>query len=350
VAAVETTMLAARMQAGTRELRLEEVPVPTPGPNEVRVRVRACGICLSDVHLLDGTLGTPTRTVTLGHEAAGEVDLAGSHVTGWKPGQRVVVGAGRTCGRCHSCLRARADACMAGQILGIDYDGAWAEYVVVPAAALAAVPEALPVEQAAIIADAVSTPYAGLVDRAALRPSESVGLWGIGGLGVHAVQIARVVGAAPIIAVDPSARARERALAVGADVALDPRTDDVRARILEMTDGQGLDVACDVVGANAVMKEATGCLGRAGRVVMIGLSAEPLELGPGVMLGLGRQAVLGHLGYRREHLDQLVKLVGHGRLDLSASVTEVMPLTDVHRGVRALENKEGDPIRLVVTP
>lgn len=343
-------MLAARMQAETRELRLEELPVPVPGPTEVRVRVRACGICLSDVHLLDGSLGIPTSTVTLGHEAAGEVDLAGADVQGWTPGQRVVVGAGRTCGRCRNCLRARADACVAGQILGIHYDGAWAEYVVVPAAALAAVPESLPFEQAAIIADAVSTPYAGLVERAALRPAEAVGLWGIGGLGVHAVQIARVVGAAPIIAVDPNPRARERALAVGADVALDPGTEDVRARVLELTEGRGLDVACDVVGANAVMREASACLGRSGRVVMIGLSMEPLELGPGVLLGLGRQAVLGHLGYQREHLDQLVSLVGHGRLDLSASVTEVMPLSDIHRGVRALETKEGDPIRLVVAP
>ncbi len=347
---VATTMLAARMQAETRELRLEEVPVPVPGPREVRVRVRACGICLSDVHLLDGSLGIPTETVTLGHEAAGEVDLAGADVSGWVPGQRVVIAAGRMCGVCLECLRGRGDACAAGQILGIHYDGAWAEYVVVPAAALAAVPDSMPFEQAAIIADAVSTPYAGLTERAGLRPAESVGLWGIGGLGVHAVQVARVVGAAPIVAVDPSAGARARALSVGADLALDPTTDDVRGRILEITDGQGLDVACDVVGANAVMKEAAGCLARSGRVVMIGLSMEPLELGPGVLLGLGRHAVLGHLGYQRQHLDELVRLVGHGRLDLSASVTEVMPLEDIHRGVRALETKEGDPIRLVVAP
>lgn len=343
-------MLAARMQAETHELRLEEVPVPLPRPHEVRVRVRACGICLSDIHLLDGSLGTPTRTVTLGHEAAGEVDLAGTEVQGWEAGQRVVVAAGRACGRCRNCLRSRADACLEGEILGIHYDGAWAEYVVVPAAALAAVPDTVPFEHAAIIADAVSTPYAALRERAALRPAESVGLWGIGGLGVHAVQIARVVGAAPIIAVDPSARARERALAVGADLALDPGRDDVRARILDATEGRGLDVACDVVGANAVMKEATGCLGRSGRVVMIGLSMEPLELGPGVLLGLGRQAVLGHLGYRREHLDELVTLIGHGRLDLGASVSEVLPLRDVHRGVRALETKDADPVRLVLAP
>lgn len=347
---MSATMLAARMQGGTRELVLEEVAVPEPGPDEVRVRVLACGICLSDVHLLDGSLGIPAQTVTLGHEAAGEVDVAGDRVTGWTPGQRVVIGAGRTCGQCTACRRARPEDCRAGQILGVHFDGAWARYVVVPAAALAPVPDRLPVEQAAILADAVSTPYAGLVERAQLKPAEAVGLWGIGGLGVHAVQIARVMGAAPVIAVDPLASARQRALAVGADVAIDPTTEDVRARVLEVTGGRGLDVACDVVGLNAVMKEAASCLGRAGRVVMIGLSLEPLELGPGVMLGLGRQAVLGHLGYRREHLDELVRLVEHDRLDLKASVSDVIPLEDIHRGVRALAAKEGDPIRIVVTP
>lgn len=344
------TMLAGRLQGGTRQLVLEEVPVPEPGPDEVRVRVRACGICLSDVHLLDGSLGTPTQTVTLGHEAAGEVDAAGEYARGWTPGQRVVVGAGRTCGQCRDCLRGRRESCSAGQILGVHYDGAWARYVVVPAAALAPVPDDMPIEQAAILADAVSTPYAGLVERAAVRPAEAVGLWGIGGLGVHAVQIARILGAAPVVAVDPLASARERALAVGADVAIDPSAEDVRARVLEVTDGRGLDVACDVVGLNAVMKEAATCLARSGRVMMIGLSREPLELGPGALLGVGRQAVLGHLGYQREHLDDLVRLVEHGRLDLAASVSDVIPLEDIHRGVRALETKEGDPIRIVVAP
>jgi D-arabinose 1-dehydrogenase-like Zn-dependent alcohol dehydrogenase len=344
------TMTAARMRAGTRELVLEEVPVPEPGPTEVRVRVRACGICLSDVHLLDGTLGTPERTITLGHEAAGEVDAAGAQASGWVPGERVVIGAGRTCGTCRACRRGRAETCDAGQILGVHYDGAWAPYVVVPAAALAPVPDDVPLEQAAVLADAVSTPYAALVERARLRPAEAVGLWGIGGLGVHAVQIARLLGAAPVIAVDPLPAARRRALAAGADIAIDPTGEDVPARVREVTEGRGLDVACDVVGSNEVMRQATSCLAREGRVVMVGLSLDPLELGPGALLGVGRQAVLGHLGYRREHLDELVRLVAHGRLDLSRSVSEVLALEDIHRGVRSLASKEGDPIRLVVRP
>jgi D-arabinose 1-dehydrogenase-like Zn-dependent alcohol dehydrogenase len=344
-------MRAARFHAASRALVLEDVPVPAPGPGEVLVRVRACGICLSDVHLLDGSLPTSLPVVTPGHEAAGVVERVGAGVPRWAPGARVVLSAGKPCGACAPCARGRGErSCLRAQIMGFDYDGAWAEYVVVPYGNLTPVPDGIPLEQAAILADAVSTPYAGLVDRGGLRAGESVGLWGIGGLGVHAVQIARMVGAAPIVAVDTLPAARARALAFGADVALDPAAGDVRRAVLAATDGVGLDLAVDLVGANAVLAQAARCLARHGRVVMIGLSQDPIQLGPGVIFGVQSHALLGHIGYRKEHLDALVALVTSGRLDVSRSVSDVLPLEEVARGVERLARKEGNPIRLVVRP
>lgn len=342
-------MRAARFDQRTRALTVEEVPIPDPGPAEVLVRVEACGICLSDVHLLDGTLPSSLPQVTPGHEASGVVDRVGGTVGGWRPGQRVVVAAGRPCGVCLSCARGRAEECTRPEIMGFGYDGAWAQYVVVPSAALTQIPDELPFEQAAVLADAVATPYAGLVDRAALRPGEAVGLWGIGGLGVHAVQIARLVGAAPIVAVDPNPVARQRALDLGADFALDP-TGEVTGEVWRITGGLGLDVAVDLVGANVVLAQAAGCLARRGRLLMIGLSAEPITLGPSVLFGAGSQSLLGHLGYTKGHLDRLVQLVASGRLDVSRSVSDTLPLDDVAAGVHRLASKEGNPIRLVVTP
>lgn len=352
VTTVPARMRAARFRRADRSLRVEDVAVPRPGAAEVLVRVRACGICLSDVHLLDGSLRIRLEVVTPGHESAGVIASLGEHVPSyWRPGQRVVMSGGKPCGACANCVRGRGEvACLDFQIMGFHYDGAWAEYIVVPYASLAPIPETLPFEQAAILADAVSTPYAGLVDRGGLRPGESVALWGIGGLGVHAVQIARMVGATPIIAVDTLPAARERALAAGADVALDPRTDDVPARVRELTGGLGADLAVDLVGANAVLAQAAASIGRHGRVVMIGLSAEPIQLGAGVVFGLQSHSLLGHLGYRKQHLDQLVSLVSTGRLDVSRSVSDVMPLEEVARGVERLARKEGNPIRLVVRP
>lgn len=344
------TMRAARFDAAHGTLTVTDVAVPVPGPAELLVKVMACGICLSDVHLLDGSLPGPLPVVTPGHESAGIVAQVGELVAGWQPGDRVLLAGGRTCGTCGNCVRGRTDECLAFEIMGFNYDGAWAQYVVVPGPAVTAIPPDLPFAQAAVLADAVSTPYAALTDRAGLRPGESIGLWGIGGLGVHAVQIARMVGASPVIALDPLPGARERALAVGADVALDPTAADTPARLLELTGGRGLDVAVDLVGANVVLAQCVASLGRFGRAVMVGLSLDEVHLGPGVFFGLLSQSLLGHLGYRKKHLDELVQLVASGRLDVSGSVSAVLPLEEVAAGVEQLTSKRGNPIRLVVQP
>jgi threonine dehydrogenase-like Zn-dependent dehydrogenase len=159
-----------------------------------------------------------------------------------------------------------------------------------------------------------------------------------------------MVGASPIIALDPSEAARERALDRGADHALDPTSDGVVEKVWELTGGLGLDVAADLFGANQVLVQADACLGRFGRLVIIGLSAEPISLGPNVVFGASSHSLLGHLGYDKTHLDDLMDFVAGGRLDVAGSISDVMPLDDVVRGVERLASKEGDPIRLVVAP
>jgi 2-desacetyl-2-hydroxyethyl bacteriochlorophyllide A dehydrogenase len=343
-------MRAARFDQSTRELMLTDVAVPTLLPHEVLVRVQACGVCLSDIHLIDGSLPGNLAVVTPGHEPAGVVEKVGEAVPYWQPGQRVVMAAGRPCLACSSCAGGRTDACRAVQIMGFSFDGAWAEFVVVPYAALTLVPDIVPIEQAAILADAVSTPYAALLERAQVRPAEAVGIWGVGGLGIHAVKLARLLGAAPIVVLDPRESARDRGLRAGADVAIDPTTADAVAKVRAVTGGDGLDVALDVVGAVAVLPQAEQCLGSAGRLVMVGMSLEPTTLGPGALFSLQSQSLLGHLGYRKQHLDQLVRLVELGRLDVSDSVSDVLPLDDIADAVDRLATKRGDPVRLVIKP
>jgi D-arabinose 1-dehydrogenase-like Zn-dependent alcohol dehydrogenase len=345
-----TTMRAARFSASDRRLELTEVPVPQPGPLEVLIKVDACGICLSDVHLIDGSIPPVTDVVTLGHEASGAIVAVGELVPSWTEGDRVTMMGGRPCTQCVRCRSGRFEGCMSPELMGFHYDGAWAEYVVVPFHTLAALPDGIVPEQAAILADAVATPYSAITERGGLRPGESVGLWGIGGLGTHAVQIARLAGASLVVAVDPLPGARDRALKVGADVALDPTAVDVRTKVFELTGGVGLDLALDLVGANAVLNEAVSCLGRGGRAVMVGLSVEPLVLEPSILFGVQSHAVLGHLGYSKAALDDLVRLLASGRLDLSLSISDVIPLADIHEGVRRLAEKDGDPVRIVVRP
>ncbi|WP_246021290.1 zinc-binding dehydrogenase [Arthrobacter echini] len=334
------TMLAGRLNVRTRSFEVKEVPVPQPGPGFVRVKVRAAGVCLSDVHLIQGLL-TPRHLegdeVTLGHETSGTVDQAGDGVDTWNQGDRVVIQAGYEYNG-------------VTLTMGVDYDGGWAEYVVVPAGVLVPLSADFSFEQAAVIPDAVSTPWASIVSTGSVRPAEAVGVWGVGGLGAHGVQLLRMIGAAPIIAVDPLPGARERALAFGADVALDPLADDFAASIAAATSGRGLDAAFDFAGVDAVRAQAADSLGLKGRLVLVGLSGNPITISDSTSFSYARKQIRGHYGSEAHHVPELVALAELGRLDFARSISDTLPLRDAAAAVERLENKEGNPIRLVLLP
>jgi D-arabinose 1-dehydrogenase-like Zn-dependent alcohol dehydrogenase len=333
-------MLAARLNVKTLTLSLDDVPIPEPGPGQVRVKVRAAGVCLSDVHLIDGIvrpLYLRQDEVTPGHEIAGTIDALGSGVTGYPVGQRVVLQAGEERG---GVLYAR----------GADYDGGWAEYALATATTLVAIPDDLPFEQAAIIPDAVSTSWAAITATAQVRPAEAAGVWGAGGLGAHAVMLLRLAGAAPVIAVDPLAAARDRALDFGADAALDSADPELAARVRHETGGLGLAAAFDFAGVPAVHEQAIGCLGTAGRLVLVGITGKPLTISDSRTFGYLQQQVRGHYGSTPAHVTELVMLAGRGRISLARSVSDVLPLSEAPKAVERLRRKEGNPIRLVLQP
>ncbi|BFP57266.1 MULTISPECIES: zinc-binding dehydrogenase [Streptomyces] len=333
-------MRAARLHLPSRTLTVEEVDRPVPGPGEVLVKVGAAGVCLSDVHLVDGTLSPmypEGDTVTLGHEVAGTVAETGPGVEGWTVGDRVVLQAGEE-------RRGRT------YTRGVDYDGGWAEYALATATTLVALPDSLPFEQAAIIPDAVSTPWAAVTATGDVRAAEAVGVWGVGGLGAHAVQLLRAVGAHPVVAVDPAPAARKRALEFGADLALDPADPQFREKVLEATGGAGLAAAFDFAGVAPVREQALTALAPKGRLVLVGLTDQPLTVDNGTLFSYLQHRILGHYGSESHHVPQLVRLAEGGRLDFSRSITDVLPLEDVAAAVRRTETKEGDPVRIVLRP
>lgn len=344
-------MLAGRLNLATRHFAVEEVPIPQPADDEVRIAVRAAGVCLSDLHLIDGTLALgEDRVVTLGHEVSGVVEVIGAGVPPTVTvGQRVTLQAGQSCAECANCLR-RRQPCLQGRTRGVNYDGGWAEYALARFDTLVPIPDDLPFDQAAIIPDAVSTPYAAIVATAAIRPAQSAGVWGIGGLGAHGVQVLRMAGAAPIIAVDPLPGARERALAFGADIALDPTAADFAERVAAATDGRGLNFAFDFAGVGAVREQALTVLALGGSLVLVGLTPEPLTMRNSVPLSTRRLSIVGHYGSFPTHVEELVALAGRHRLDFSKSISGHIPLADADEAVRRLAQKDGDPIRLVLVP
>lgn len=344
------TMRAERFYAETKTVALEDVPIPNPGPGEVLVRVAFCGICHSDLSLINGTFPAQRPVVTQGHEASGTIAELGEGVTGWSVGDRVIVAAGRPCGACPNCRRGDFPTCVRMQLMAFAYDGAWAEYTVASATGLTRVPDNVPLDQAAILADAVSTPFGAVVHTGRVTVGESVGVWGLGGVGTHIVQLARLVGAAPIIAVDINPAVCDRALELGADHAFDSRDPDLRDRIGDITGGRLLDVAFDAVGLRTTFEQALDNLTVGGRLVAVGMSDQSPTVGPTSMFGLSRKQVLGHLGYRNADIETLATLVSLGRLNLSRSVSRVIPLADIHDGIAALERADGNPIRIVVAP
>ncbi|QUQ62374.1 zinc-binding dehydrogenase [Kutzneria sp. CA-103260] len=348
-------MLAARLDPATRRFAVDVVPTPEPADDEVRIAVRAAGVCLSDLHLIDGSLPLAGDPVTLGHEVAGVVEALGANVPSTVAiGQRVLLLAGQTCGRCDNCLMRQQPSlqqrCRQPLTRGVHYDGGWAEYALARYDTIVPIPDDLPFDQAAIIPDAVSTPYAAIVANAGVRPAQSAGVWGVGGLGTHGIQLLRLIGAAPIIAVDPLPAARRRALEYGADLALDPTAPDCVEQIRAATDGRGLDFAFDFAGVPAVREQAEATLGGGGALVLVGLSLAPITITNSVPFSALRHRLLGHYGSGRPHVEELVALARHGRLDLAKSISGHLALADAPDAVRQLAEKTDDPVRLILVP
>ncbi|MGY1726082.1 alcohol dehydrogenase catalytic domain-containing protein [Geodermatophilus sp. SYSU D01062] len=344
-------MRAARFVGPGEPLAVQDVPVPRPAPDEVLVRVAATGLCGSDVHVaVEGITPTAFHPITLGHEIAGTVAAAGKAVTGWDEGRRVAVFPVLFDGTCASCLAGHSEICVGRRIVGIHADGGLAEFVAVPATNLAAVPDGVPLEQAAICTDAVMTPFHALTEVARVAPGESVAVIGVGGLGLHAVQIARLAGASPVIAVDTRRTQLERARRGGADVVVDARTEPVVDAVLAATGGAGVDVAAEFVGAQATIGQAVECLRIGGRAVVAGLGADPITVLPPTVFVRRQLQLLGSYGGTLATLQRVLQLLATGRLDLGGSITHTFALADADAALRALHERTGDPQRVVVTP
>ncbi|MGW5482896.1 zinc-binding dehydrogenase [Streptomyces sp. NPDC004008] len=347
------TMLAGRVHLDTKKFLVEEIPIPEPGPGEVLIEVKAAGVCLSDLHLIDGSI-TPLHlgsknVLTLGHEISGVVHALGSGLKrDLTVGTRVALQAGQPCGQCARC--ARGGVCTEFRGRGVDYDGGWSQYTIAREDTVVPIPDTLPFDQAAIIPDAVSTSYAALVETVQVRSAQSVGIWGVGGVGAHAVRLARTMGAAPIIAVDPLPGARARALAFGADIALDPSDPGFAAAVLQATDGLGLDYAFDFAGVPPVREQASPLLGDRGALVLVGITTEPLKISERMTFNLKNKKVYGHYGSSFDHVYELILLASSGRLDLAPSITDHIPLADAPDAIHRLEHKIGNPIRLILVP
>ncbi len=309
-------MRAAMLTRPGGPLEVREVEVPEPGPGQVLVRVRASGVCHTDLYVAAGILPAELPR-TLGHEPAGEIAAVGSGVAARRIGDRVGVLARQgACGRCEPCARDRADSCAERRSAGVQVHGGHAEYMLATADSTVLLPEGLADEQAAPLLCAGQTVWSGLL-AAAPRPGERVAVVGIGGLGHLAIQYARA-GGFETFAVSRSPDKAESARQLGAD--------DVMADGRALQRAGGADVVLVTGISYRALDEVLRALRPDGRLVLLGLSAEPLPVSSDFVLRRGR--ILGVTPGGREHLHEALALAARGRVRVMA---ETYPLARVAR-------------------
>lgn len=343
-------MRAAILESGKRNLSIQEVPVPTVGPLQVKVRIKACGICGSDVHLiLHGTLKCKHYPQIPGHEASGVVEEIGENVTRFKKGDRVVLAAGTSCGECAACKSGKENLCKDIGVFGFDRSGSFAEYNIVEERYLVPLPETIPFEQGAILADAVSTPYNAIKFRGKIQENDTVAIFGCGGLGIHGVVIARALTKGKVIALDVDRGALENALAYGADEVVDLKSVKNAGKTLKEI-SKGVDLLADFSGRMTNIEESLRAMNPGGRMVLVGIGREPLKFAIPFSLIEKQITVCGSYGSDRRAIPELIELYQSGKLNLSRSISGVRKLEDINEALHDLEDRKGNPIRFIISP
>jgi S-(hydroxymethyl)glutathione dehydrogenase/alcohol dehydrogenase len=355
-------MLAAVLPMAGARLQVEEIPIPRPRRGEILVRVAACGVCHTDLHVIKGEVAFPTPAV-LGHEISGTVAAVGEGSDGHAVGSRVVGTFIMPCGSCPACLRGRDDICEPfftfNRLRGTLYDGetrlhredgtplamysmgGLAEYAVLPASGAFALPDGVPLEEAAVLGCASLTAYGAVRHGADLHLGERVVVIGTGGVGSLIVQFARAHGAVQVVAVDISEEKLRAAGALGATDVVDASAEDPVARVVELTDG-GADVAFEALGRPETFLQAVEMLRDGGRMVAVGIAPVGERAGVEItrLVRRGLHIVGSYGGRPRTDMPRLLALVERGVLRPADSITRRFALTDVDAAYRALDRRE----------
>lgn len=362
---VPQTMRAAVLREPGLPLSVEEVRTPRPERDEVLVRVTACGVCHTDLHVMDGSIAFPTPAV-VGHEVSGTIVQLGPEAgkSGLAVGQQVTGAFLMPCGRCEYCAQGRDDLCptfyernrlngelfdgtsrlrtLDGETLAMYSMAGMAEYAVIPVTAVAPVPETVDGVAGAILGCAALTAYGAVRRSADLRHGQSVAVVAVGGVGSNLVQLARAFGASQVIAVDIDDEKLAAAERLGATHTVNSRQVDAREAVLALTDRRGVDVAFEVLGSPQTFSQAVSLLAAGGRMVPVGLGAAgttaAVEINQMVRRGL---QIVGNYGARtRADLPAVVDLAARGVLRYDEVVTRRFSLEEVDDAYAALARGE----------
>jgi len=342
-------MKAIRLIHPGRPLEMREVIMPRPGRSEVLVRVKAAGICHSDAHYRAGKSRVHPLPLTLGHEVAGIVEEMGPGVNSVRAGDRVCLHYLATCGNCPYCQDGNEQFCTSGQMIGKYRDGGYAEFILIPERSVFRLPEEIPFEQGAIMMCSSATSLHAL-NRARLKLGESVAVFGTGGLGLSAIQLAKASGTGRVFAIDINSKKLKMAKQFGATPVNAGKVDVVR-ELKRLTDGRGVDVALELIGLPLTMGQAVRSLAIKGRAALVGITEKTFEIAPYEEILNKEAEIIGVSDHLASELPLLIEWVRQGKLDLSRVITRRVPLEAeaINQVLDGLE-KFGDEGRVVVRP
>jgi L-iditol 2-dehydrogenase len=329
----------------------KEMPEPQIGPEDVLVRVKACGICGSDVHGLDGSTGRRIPPLIMGHEASGVIAEVGQGVTGWQKGDRVTFDSTIYCGKCHFCRRGEINLCDNRRVLGVScgeyrQHGAFAEYVAAPQHILYRLPAEVSFEHAAMV-EALSVAFHA-VARTPIGLNDAAVVVGAGMIGLLVVQSLRVAGCGNIIAVDLDPQRLELARELGADEGLNPQVVDVVAQVSQRTAGRGADVSFEVVGISSTLDLAIKCLRKGGTLTLVGNLAPTTEFP--LQAVVTRELTLNGSCASRGEYPACLDMISRGAINVAAMISAVAPLAEGTAWFHRLYQGEPGLMKVVLVP
>ncbi|MGB2764942.1 MAG: zinc-binding dehydrogenase [Candidatus Aminicenantaceae bacterium] len=340
-------MKAAVFHGPNQPLKIEEVENPKIYFHEILVKVAACGVCNTDLHYIDH--GVPTfkkPPMILGHEPSGIVEDVGAQVKNFKVGDHVLIPPVFSCGHCANCREGRENICLNMIMLGNNIDGAYAEYVKVPAKDCQHLPEELPLEESSIIADAISTPYHAVKNRAQVQLGDSVVVYGCGGVGINVVQMAAAAGGS-VIAVDIVDNKLEIARSLGARHTINASNKDDKTLLKEIRDltGGGADISIEVIGNPKTIEMGPSSLRAGGRHCQVGFFPKAVPLNAGRLM-FREIEIRGSLGCRPVDYPKIIEMVKIGKIQLKPVVTNKFKLEDINKAFDLL--RKGEALRSII--
>jgi threonine 3-dehydrogenase len=346
---MSTTMQAVVKAHAAPGIELREVPVPTPGPGEVLVRVQSASVCGTDLHIFNwdpwaqGRIHPP---LIPGHEFCGAVADVGRGVTTVKEGDLVSAEMHVACGKCLQCRTGQAHICQHVRILGVDADGAFASYALIPESNIWKLSPTIPHDYASLLDPLGNAVHAVLAGDIAAK---MVVVTGCGAIGLFSIAVAKACGAARVFALEVNAHRRSVAAAMGADLALDPAVDNVKEQILETTGGTGVDVLLEMSGHPAAMRLGFALLRTGGRASLLGIPSQPVELDFAkdiIFKGATVQGINGRKMF--ETWFQMEALLATGKLNLEPVITHRLKLSEFTQAMELL--RTGEAIKVILKP